>query len=123
VLLSIVQDEARHGALAWRTVAWASSTHPELVDVRQWFLIFHTLSPQMLRSVVEEKTSTRADQTAIERTLFARLVRPLAHALIGVVDWRTAIAREDVEISVVDASLLEAAIAAMLTTFGLQESK
>jgi hypothetical protein len=76
----------------------------------------------MLRSVVE-KTANRAGHTAIEQTLFARLVRPLAHALIGVADWRAAIARDDIEINVVGSSqsLAETAIVALLATFGLQE--
>lgn len=112
VLRQIVRDEARHAALAWRTVAWACATRGrELVAA-------------LRRVVDDEATSTTGDD---ERDAFDQLVRPLAAQLIAVDAWaRVSVAAEardaaaaslfDAATSSASASLRRIAIKAVLTS-------
>ena len=103
VLVGIVRDEARHSALAWRTVAWASggAVRNETLNAR-------------LAAIVAEEQARCAGATQCE--LFARLIAPLAQRVIGARDWQQIVNSDDVEVAS-DDSLVDGTIAALLKTF------
>jgi hypothetical protein len=99
VLVGIVRDEARHSALAWRTVAWASGAAlNEPLNAR-------------LTTIVADEQARCADAHQCE--LFARLIVPLAKRAIGARDWEQIVNAPEVEIPAA-ADLVQGAITTIL---------
>jgi hypothetical protein len=104
VLVGIVRDEARHSALAWRTVAWASGVARNA-----------TLNQRLAQIVADEHA--RCAQ-AVRCALFERLIVPLADRLIGANDWQRVISSSDQTIAEQSSrSLTEVTIDALKRSF------
>jgi hypothetical protein len=103
VLIGIVRDEARHSALAWRTVAWATGTAQSAA-----------LNERLKQIVVEESERCVAHNC----DLFERLIVPLSTKLIGTSDWERVVESEDVDVEIDPSrTLTESTIEALLATF------
>ena len=117
VLFTIVSDELRHAALAWRTVVWAVGSSEEQEDLRA----------QLLRLIDDEAHRVNNHQSAARRADFAAVIEPLAERLLRRVDvdWRTVVAAPDRPIEFdhgavgarASFNLRDAAVAALLDTF------
>jgi hypothetical protein len=104
VLVGIVRDEARHSALAWRTVAWASGAARNA-----------TLNQRLAQIVADEHA--RCAQ-AVRCALFEQLIVPLADRLIGANDWQRVVSSDDVTIAEQSSrSLTEITIDALKRSF------
>jgi hypothetical protein len=103
VLIGIVRDEARHSALAWRTVAWATGTAQSAA-----------LNKRLKQIAIEES----ARCVAHNRDVFERLILPLATKLIGTSDWERVVESEDVDVEIDPSrTLTESTSEAILATF------
>jgi hypothetical protein len=102
VLVGIVRDEARHSALAWRTVAWATGTARNA-----------SLNERLMQIATEESKRCVAQNCAV----FERLIMPLSGKLIGMSDWQRVVESEDVPVGAGGQSFQQNAIASLLSTF------
>ena len=87
-LLTIAEDEQRHSTLAWRTVRWLLSEHPELHDLAR--ATFDEAIAQPWGSSTEATgdltpwgVMSRAQEQAVASRVMRRVVRPCADALLG----------------------------------------
>jgi len=103
VLTGIVRDEARHSALAWRTVAWATAAAKNAA-----------LNAKLMQIAVDESKRC-AEHTCV---VFERLIARLAAKLIGADDWQRVVESDDVDVEM-DASrtLTASTIDALIQTF------
>jgi len=87
-LISIAEDEQRHSTLAWRTVRWLLTEHPELADLAR--TTFDEAMAQPWGSSTEttgELTPwgvlSRAQEQAVASRVMRRVIKPCADALLG----------------------------------------
>jgi hypothetical protein len=103
VLTGIVRDEARHSALAWRTVAWATATAKNAA-----------LNAKLMQIAVDESKRC-AEHTCV---VFERLIARLAAKLIGADDWQRVVESDDVDVEMDSLRTLTArTIEALIQTF------
>jgi hypothetical protein len=103
VLIGIVRDEARHSALAWRTVAWATGTAHNAA-----------LNKRLKQIVVEESARCVAHHCNV----FERLILPLSAGLVGTSEWPRVVESEDVDVEIDPShTLTESTIESILATF------
>jgi hypothetical protein len=104
VLTGIVRDEARHSALAWRTVAWATATAKNAA-----------LNAKLMQIAVDESNRCVATHSC---DVFARLIVPLSKKLIGTSDWQRVVESDDVAVEIDPSRTLTArTIEALIQTF------
>jgi hypothetical protein len=103
VLTGIVRDEARHSALAWRTVAWATATAKNAA-----------LNAKLMQIAVDESKRC-AEHTCV---VFERLIARLAAKVIGADDWQRVVESDDVDVEMDSLRTLTArTIEALIQTF------
>jgi hypothetical protein len=96
VLSSIVKDEARHAALAWRTVQWCLSVDSKPDTAAAVAGVFERAVQTELAAAKSASASPADDQDlevfgrlsspteqALRASLFARVVRPLSRQLLA----------------------------------------
>ena len=102
VLTGIVRDEARHSALAWRTIAWATGTAQNAA-----------LNERLMQIAIEESKRCTAQTCGV----FERLIVPLSKKLVGTGDWQRVVESEDVNVEFDPSrTLAEATIVALTAT-------
>ena len=87
-LITIAEDEQRHSTLAWKTVQWMLSEHPELRGLAR-----ATFEEAMAQPWVSSTEATgdltpwgvmsRAQEQAVASRVMRRVVRPCVDALLG----------------------------------------
>ncbi len=84
-LLNLAEDEARHAALAWRTLTWLLAVHPELRDFARARLAAMLTRPEPPASFAPDHARhgvpSPAARAAVHRHALSTVVSPVLHAL------------------------------------------